>query len=1425
MKRLFKLYNRGLSVSLAVFMGAGSVFGGTAYAAEPEQSAFVDSTEDQIVSDDLQAQSATEDQAVPEAQPVTEDQAVPELRPSSEDLAPTAEVRSEKVGMIFKNGMAQRIPELKGLGVPEEGDFTNYTNKDYDPKKEGAQESPVLRFAVYVETDLDTDMDGKNDLVQAFVQVPRAAARGDYKAPVVYEASPYTAGVSETLDKNFGGPDTGKNLFKKVENKTFSENMLYQPGSSRVPASAPVGTESFADSDKCHSSEWFYDYKDFVIDNPDYLDDPESFLRVIQDHNYMLERGFAVVISGGIGTNGSDGLETCGSKAEAEAFKDIIEWINGKRTAYTDRVSNIPISATDWASGKVAMRGCSYDGTMAYEVATTGVEGLMTIVPECGIASWYNYSNSQGLSFQGPGSNNNQPYDYTGYLSSECASRFYGLDNTEDLGRIKDLFQNLLYDMWKNQGELKGHYGDYWACRDFYTGTVQNRTLSASALIIAGMQDYNVCSRQADFMRRAFEASGRDVRVMLSMDGHGSPEGQPINTNVGERCYDEILNRWYSYYLCPDECGQDENDNILKELPYLTAQNDLDGKFYGYDRWGYEGDEWTDDHKLLLEPLYGGEEKVDKMPLDEKKEEEENVPPASFGEGVLNPLWNPDYSLDDFYEELQSAGISSDEADKSFNAIWAGEVYDDTVINGMGVVRLRVKCEDVSGDWKALGVYLYDLSDDEFDSYEIDPDNDNMIVQTTVEEDYFGDPEDHLSLMEFKRTPVTKHLISSGAVNLDDPEAGYEPATSTVRPEPVQKDVYYDYTVYLDPKVYTVPAGHRIAIYVLPVTQKGVKSDTSFTIDNDQSFALIPVEKLPGALTEGVRVWTEVTEANDTLVSKETISVNGAGEKKEVSVTTKDVSDGKITVKNSIWIHGLSEGFIWEGRALTLDNQLEVYDGTKKLTLKKDYKLSYSNNKKVSANGKNASVTVKFLGDYKGNAPQKKEFRIDKASLDPKYEDITVNDMYVAYTGKEQKPVPEIFYRTSGILVPKSQMAVSYAPEGTENYSRSVKDAGKYTVKIEPKNENSCITGVAGCSLTVLSAEQSTGLLSKAKVTFRDNKKSFVYTNSEICPEVTVTVKGADGSTKELSRDDYDVKYEDNKNPGTARAVITSKSESYYGSNVATFRITKGRKLINDTDDKGNYLKDVPFRYYVSNAYFSLSGGKPGVTVYDGETLLREGTDYSLSYSKNKKVTGENDPFAVLTIKGKGLYSGAVKKGFVVREKNIRFMTVTADDIFGDSPDNPYIVVTDENGKKLKEGRDYTVAEKPDAENEAEGKYKIKVNGKGNYFGSVSAYYRLIKDSSKNIARFGSKKIEAQPWYGYEVKLSYDDLKETLYERNGNENVYLQVYTDFEVSYYINNRKTGTAKVVLKGSGEYGGTRTLTFKITDGNKREFLGWF
>ena len=60
-------------------------------------------------------------------------------------------------GMRIEDGMARQI--------------VSYTSaQDLNYSNDGSE---ILRFVVYVETDYDTDLDGKPDLIKTVVQVPR----------------------------------------------------------------------------------------------------------------------------------------------------------------------------------------------------------------------------------------------------------------------------------------------------------------------------------------------------------------------------------------------------------------------------------------------------------------------------------------------------------------------------------------------------------------------------------------------------------------------------------------------------------------------------------------------------------------------------------------------------------------------------------------------------------------------------------------------------------------------------------------------------------------------------------------------------------------------------------------------------------------------------------------------------------------------------------------------------------------------------------------------------------------------------------------------------------------------------------------------------------------------------------------------------
>ena len=290
-------------------------------------------------------------------------------------------LHAERKEPLFLNGMAQPI-------------------FDYDG---------VIRFCVYVETNYDTDGDGKLDLVKALVQLPGDVLNG-MKVATIYEARPYITGCIEDTE----------GLYVDGE---FDIASLYAQPAARTPKGTSTTAEAAENADP---DDWYY--------ISPYESDPENdyYFYDYEDltwYDQYLVRGFGVVECGGLGTKGSEGFETCGTDLEIDAFKCVIEWLTGDRTAYTDRTGNIAIEA-DWSNGNVGMTGRSYAGTTQFGLATTGVKGLKTIVPVAGIASWYDYTNSQGVS-------TGDVPNYSDDLAAYCAGRY--LDE-EDYATIADAY-------------------------------------------------------------------------------------------------------------------------------------------------------------------------------------------------------------------------------------------------------------------------------------------------------------------------------------------------------------------------------------------------------------------------------------------------------------------------------------------------------------------------------------------------------------------------------------------------------------------------------------------------------------------------------------------------------------------------------------------------------------------------------------------------------------------------------------------------------------------------------------------------------------------------------------------------------------------------------------------------------------------------
>ena len=658
--------------------------------------------------------------------------------------------RAEKKSPLFLNGRAQPI-------FP----YTTGEKADQDYKYEDSQ---IVRFPVYVETDYDTDADGKPDLVKAIVQLPKAVAQGDFKAATILEARPYVAG---TLDENYvtleslGLPTDGSYDMKK----------LHSQPAKRQPVSSETTVEA---AKKAKASDWYY-YSPY-----EYIYDYED----LNWYDYFLVRGYAFISSAGLGTKGSEGFNTTGSDLEINAFKNIIEWVNGKRKAYTDKTSNVEIKA-DWATGNVAMTGLSWAGTTTFGVAATGVEGLKTIVPAAGIASWYDYFNSQGTQF------GNAPYSDLSWLSLYVSTRMLDQD---DWAGIWQNYSNYINQLNKDQYAHDRNYSDVWKERDY---TLHPENLKTSALIVHGLNDDNVKTKHFELMYDALKKAGQDVKLYLHQGDHVYPaamsRGYGITAN-GQDFYD-LLNTWLTHYLYGV-------DNHVESLPAVLAQNNYDpSKWTSYDNW-------KSSQRLFLNAS--------------SKRLEETISSDYATAGV----------------EIANRNETVSKASSKANLTFVSDVTEDTTIKGHIPVHFKAALAKGQGKNFQINALLVDVADEDFDVVG----NGSVKQDKTADGFWMGSNLSNLSVAEYETIKTKYKVIAKGWINLANPESGYDSASSRASIEPKVGE-YHDYTVYLQPNLYTVKKGHKLVLVfnTYDPSDLTVEHPYEVTFKTDSIQAAIPI--------------------------------------------------------------------------------------------------------------------------------------------------------------------------------------------------------------------------------------------------------------------------------------------------------------------------------------------------------------------------------------------------------------------------------------------------------------------------------------------------------------------------------------------------------------------------------------------------------
>lgn len=583
-------------------------------------------------------------------------------------------------------------------------------------------------------------------------------------------------------------------------------------------------------------------------------------------------------------------------------------------------------------------------------------------------------------------------------------------------------------------------------------------------------------------------------------------------------------------------------------------------------------------------------------------------------------------------------------------------------------------------------------------------------------------------------------------------------------------------------------------------------------------------------LTEGVDY--TVSYKNNKAVGTATVTIKGRGNYKDsetaqFNIVPKNVAELDIVYKDVLIANGKVQ------KPLS-----KITNNGKKLAAK-EYEAVYY---QVGADGQKTQVKgVKEAGEYEMVITGLKNYTgtvtkpisvkargtyMNGLRITLTYEGMTNNS--VAYTGTAIEPAVEV-------------RAGSKTLTGAKAGEETADTEYTYTYS------NNTNVGTANVIITGVSAKDYYGSVTKTfKITGTDlSKVAQVDTtkwqarmdidpikgNAEQ-PNAVLTAKN--GQNVSLTKGtDYTVSYTNNTKPGTATVTFTGAGQ-YTGTIKKTFKINAIGWTASDLGN--NLLITVD-----ATAPYSKKGATAGVVVTYKNKRLAEGKDYKLTYKNNKNVTAANlaeNKKPSVEVTGIGSFSGKVKAGTfsivaadLADQKN--GITVTVPDAVYTDSNGSFIVkpvVKCSDGTYLTSGTDYTVAYEAyvdgawvaktssDAALNKGTSMRATVTGAGSYTGTVTKGYKIVAASIRKATIIA----KAQTYTGKAITLDAGDFSKAKLGKNK-----LTYGVDYEIvpGSYEKNVNKGTASVTVRGIGNYGDEKKVTFRITSSIMRWWWNLF
>lgn len=249
------------------------------------------------------------------------------------------------------------------------------------------------------------------------------------------------------------------------------------------------------------------------------------------------------------------------------------------------------------------------------------------------------------------------------------------------------------------------------------------------------------------------------------------------------------------------------------------------------------------------------------------------------------------------------------------------------------------------------------------------------------------------------------------------------------------------------------------------------------------------------------------------------------------------------------------------------------------------------------------------------------------------------------------------------------------------------------------------------------------------------------------------------------------------------------------GGEIAGAHLNLELQLSDQISVKGKSL--ASFYMQAANKVYTGSAITTEVTISDGNTVLREGTDYTLSYENNTNVG-----IATVTATGMGDYDpeSSISTTFLISPRHIKDVSVAAisDETYDNTPKTPTVTVTD-GGNALTLGTHYTVSY---SNNTNAGTANVTITGIGNYTGSRIEHFTIGK-----ISPSLSISPSTLSWTGSDT-----DSKDITVTTNSDGTISAEV-TSGEC---VTVSTSGTTVTVSPNTSVPGGIATITITVEEG---------